>query len=136
MAKLWAAIVTPYEQVVRSEVDMVMAPSAQGEIGVLPSHQPLLAHLQEGPVTLRAGNQTDLYAISGGFIEVDRDKVTILAETAEPAAAIDTSRAEAALREAQQKLGELDPLGDAYAEQQSRIRRARARLQVAEQSRG
>ena len=89
MAKLNVALVTPERQVARVEVDMVTAPSVMGEVGILPDHQPLLASLEEGPVRLRAGANTEIYAVSGGFLEVDRNRVSILAETAEHTSEID-----------------------------------------------
>lgn len=125
------AMVTPLAQVAHSEVDEVVAPSVQGQVTILADHRPLLTDLEAGPVILRRDGDSELFAISGGFLEVDRDQVTILAETAERADEIDVSRAEAALAEAQKLLKDLDPTDPEYEEQWSRARRASIRLSVA-----
>ena len=131
MAKLKVSLVTPVGQVARGDADMVTAPSVCGELGILPDHRSLLADLTQGPVSVRTGGTTDTYAISGGFIEVDRNTVTILAETAEPAAAIDVERSKAALKDAEAKLHKLEYNTPEYNEEWARAKRARVRLQVA-----
>ena len=80
------------------------APSALGEIGVMPGHRALLAALDAGRVLVQAGNGDDIFAVSGGFIEVSDDSVTILAEHALAAADIDIASAKAALGQAQDSL--------------------------------
>jgi F-type H+-transporting ATPase subunit epsilon len=130
-AKLQVSVVTPIRQVARIEVDMVTAPSALGEVGILPDHRPLLADLKPGQVTLSAGKRADRFAISGGFIEVDRNHVTILAETAEASDEIDLERARKALKAAETKLTKLESDDEEYARQQARAERARVRIGVA-----
>lgn len=130
MAKLNVALVTPERQVARVEVDMVTAPSVMGELGILPQHQPLLADLVEGPVMFKAGSSTETYAVSGGFLEVDHDKVIILAETAEHTSEIDEDRAQGALSDSEKKLKGLDVNDPDYQEHRSRVARARVRLSV------
>ncbi|OGQ79430.1 MAG: ATP synthase F1 subunit epsilon [Deltaproteobacteria bacterium RIFOXYA12_FULL_58_15] len=130
MAKLNVALVTPERQVARVEVDMVTAPSVMGEVGILPDHQPLLANLQPGVVLLQAGNKTERYAVSGGVLEVDRNTVTILAETAEHASEIDEGRANDALKDASGQLEKLDSQDPKFEEQVARIHRAQIRLAV------
>jgi F-type H+-transporting ATPase subunit epsilon len=131
MAKLKAAIVTPLRQVVRTEVDMVTAPSVLGEVGILVDHLPLLADMYEGPVGFKVGDKMELYAVSGGFIEVDRNSVTILAETAEHVDEIDVKRSKKALEEAEELIKTLDTNTEEYQEEWNRAQRARTRLQVA-----
>ena len=131
MAKLKVSLVTPLGQVARTEADMVTAPSALGEVGILPDHRPLLADLVAGPVTVRAAGSVDTYAVSGGFIEVDRNNVTLLAETAEAAAAIDVDRSKAALKDAERKLEKLEYNSPEYNEEWARAKRARVRISVA-----
>jgi F-type H+-transporting ATPase subunit epsilon len=131
MARLSVALVTPSREVVRSEVDQVTAPSVMGEVGILPDHLPLLADMSEGVVGLYSGGRVDQYAVSGGFIEVERNTVTILAETAEKADEIDVSRARSALRDAEARLKTLDPTSPDWAEEEARARRSRIRLQLA-----
>ena len=130
MAKLNVALVTPERQVARVEVDMITAPSAMGQVGILPEHQPLLADLVEGPVVFKAGSSSETYALSGGFLEVDNNKVVILAETAEHTSEIDEDRAQGALSDSEKRLKGLDISDPDYDEHQSRVRRARVRLSV------
>jgi F-type H+-transporting ATPase subunit epsilon len=130
-ARLKVALVTPGKALVRGEFDMVVAPSASGQVGILPAHRPLLAAMDPGPVYLKDGAKTQAFAVSGGFIEVERDTVTILAEAAESAADIDKDRAEAAMKDAEAKLKTLNALDPAYAEQMERVKRNRVRAEVA-----
>jgi F-type H+-transporting ATPase subunit epsilon len=130
MSKINVSLVTPERQVARVEVDMVTAPSAMGQVGILPQHQPLLAELVEGPVILKAGNASEVYACSGGFLEVDNDNVVILAETAEHTSEIDEERAQDALSDSKKQVKGLDVTDPEYEEHMSRIRRARVRLAV------
>ncbi len=131
MATLHVNIVTPSEDFLHGDVDMVTAPSVLGEVGILPGHLPLLADLHEGPLGLWKGTDVQQYAVSDGFIEVDADTVTVLAETCEKSVNIDVKRSERALKDAQKKLKKLDIADPDYAEQIARIRRARIRLHVA-----
>lgn len=130
MANLKVAVVTPERAMMRGEVDMVVAPSAMGQVGIMPQHQPLLADLEAGSVILKKGDKVDVYAISGGFLEVDREQVTILAETAERAADIDADRAKRALADAEAKLKTLDVASPEYTEESARAKRAAVRLLV------
>src|SRR5687767_14767772 len=100
MSRLHVALVTPQREIVRGEVDQVTAPSVKGEVGILPDHLPLLTDMEEGAVGLFKDGKVDRYAVSGGFIEVERNTVTILAETAERSDEIDVQRARAALKDA------------------------------------
>lgn len=131
MEKLTVSLVTPQKQVVKIDADMVTAPSVMGEVGILPNHRALLAGLQEGPVLIKNGDKAELYAVSGGFIEVDRNQVTLLAETAEHKDQIDLDRSKAALKDAEHKLTKLDFGTPEYEEQWARVKRAKVRLMVA-----
>ena len=98
-------IVTPDGPVYDSEVTMVIAKTTSGEIGVLPGHIPMVAPLAVGAVKLKKeGGQTELAAVSGGFIEVRPDNISILAPSAEVASSIDLARAKEALKRAEQRL--------------------------------
>lgn len=98
-------IVTPDGPVYDSEVTMVIAKTTSGEIGVLAGHIPMVAPLAIGAVKLKKENgSTELVAISGGFIEVRPDKITILAPSAEEAADIDLARAKEALTRAEGRI--------------------------------
>ena len=131
MAKLTVSILAPDKNIVGHDVDMVVAPSVLGEVGILPDHRPLLAELSEGQVSLTRGTQTDRYAVAGGFLEVNANKVLLLLEAAEMKPDIDVKRAEKNLREAEEKLKALSMDDPAYGEWSGRAKRARARLQVA-----
>jgi F-type H+-transporting ATPase subunit epsilon len=131
MPRLTVSIVTPTKQAVKTEADMVIAPSAAGEVGILPQHRSLLADLVEGIVSLKTGDKTERYAVSGGFIEVDRDRVAVLAETAEHSSEIDLERAKAALKDAEAELKKLDPLSTEYSVQTARLKRAQVRIALA-----
>lgn len=97
-------IVTPDGPVYESEVEMVSTRATSGELGILPGHIPLVAPLGIGAVRLKNGNHTDWVAVSGGFLEVRPDRVTILAQSAEKAEDIDIERAQAAKERAERRL--------------------------------
>ncbi|MBI4888099.1 MAG: F0F1 ATP synthase subunit epsilon [Acidobacteria bacterium] len=97
-------IVTPDRALVREEVDELQLPGADGYLGVLPGHTPLLATLKVGELWYRTGPETHHLAVAGGFVEVLPDRVTVLAQIAERAQDIDVARAEAARRRAEERL--------------------------------
>ena len=128
-------IITP-ERVVFEEggVESVTLPGAEGQLTVLPRHAPLMTALQPGELVLRkAGDEVEI-AVSGGFLEVRDDKVTVLADTAERSDEIDAERAEEARRRAQAQLstreGDID-----VAIVMAALERAQARLRVVERRR-
>jgi F-type H+-transporting ATPase subunit epsilon len=96
MASLKLDIVTAERVVYSEEVDIIIAPGMEGQLGILPHHAPLMTILQAGELVVRRGGQEDILAISGGFLEVRPDRVIILADSAERAEEIDMERAEAA----------------------------------------
>ncbi|AYC28838.1 F0F1 ATP synthase subunit epsilon [Paenisporosarcina cavernae] len=98
-------IVTPDGPVYDSEVQMIIAKTAAGEIGVLAGHIPMVAPLEVGAIRLKKeGNVQDIVAVSGGFIEVRPEQVTILAQSAEISSAIDVARAKEAVKRAEERL--------------------------------
>ena len=76
------SIVTPAAPLVQTQVDTVVLPGAEGEFGVLPEHESLLAPLQEGVLSYQRGGQTHRVELLGGFAEVTRERVTVLADGA------------------------------------------------------
>jgi F-type H+-transporting ATPase subunit epsilon len=128
-------IITP-ERVVFEEdgVDSVTLPGSEGQLTVLPRHAPLMTALQPGELVLRKGGDEVEIAVSGGFLEVRDDKVTVLADTAERSEEIDAERAERARREAEEQLanrqGDID-----VARVMAALERAQARVRVAERGR-
>ena len=98
-------VVTPEKSIVSEEAQIVMAPGAEGEFGVLIGHTPFLTTLKTGTVhyTAADGKQKFVF-VSGGFAEALPDKVTVLAESAERRRDIDADRAKAAVERAQSRL--------------------------------
>jgi F-type H+-transporting ATPase subunit epsilon len=124
------------ERVVYSDegVDEVVAPGIEGELTVLPHHAPLLTMIKPGVMRIVKGSEDVDMAITGGFLEVRDDRVTILADAAERAEDIDTVRAEEARRRAERRLEERESkveLVDAAAE----LQRALIRLKAVERRR-
>jgi len=78
------SVVTPESPLVESEVQDVVLPGAEGEFGVLPDHEALLAPLQAGVLSYRAGGTVKRLELGGGFAEVTRERVTVLADSARP----------------------------------------------------
>jgi F-type H+-transporting ATPase subunit epsilon len=97
-------IVTPEKLAYSDTVDAVVLPGADGEMGVLPHHAPLLATLWIGELRIRTGGEEDHFAIVGGFVQVRPDKVVVMAETADMASEIDLEKAQEARREAERAL--------------------------------
>jgi F-type H+-transporting ATPase subunit epsilon len=129
--KLHVDIVTVEGRRFKGDADFVVAPGAEGELGILPRHIPLLTPLKAGAVKIRNDGEEQFFFVSGGFLEVRPDEVTILADTAERADDIDESRAEEARRRAadllQQKVSDAD-----QAVASAALARAEARLRLAE----
>ncbi len=131
MPSLKLDIVTAERVVYSEEVDAVIAPGAEGQLGILPHHAPLMTILTAGELVVRKGGAEDSLAISGGFLEVRPDRVIVLADSAERAEEIDTERAEAAKKRAEQRITE-KPADADIARSEAALRRAIARLSVAE----
>ncbi len=90
-------IVTPERVVLKEEISQVTVPTQEGEMTVLPKHMPIVATLKPGVIELiKADNSPEIISVSGGFVEVLRNKVVILADTAERAEELDLARAEEA----------------------------------------
>ncbi|OZI13432.1 F0F1 ATP synthase subunit epsilon [Bacillaceae bacterium SAOS 7] len=107
MKTVKVSIVTPDGPAYESDVEMVSAKAQSGELGILPGHIPMVAPLQIGAVRLNKGaGKPDLVAISGGFLEVRPDQVTILAQAAELAENIDIARAKEAKMRAERLLSD------------------------------
>ncbi|WP_088009565.1 F0F1 ATP synthase subunit epsilon [Indiicoccus explosivorum] len=104
MKTITVSIVTPDGPVYDSDVNMVIAVTATGEMGILPGHIPTVAPLQIGAVRLKKDNSTELAAVNGGFLEIRPEKVTILAQSAELAEDINVARAKEAAKRAEARL--------------------------------
>jgi F-type H+-transporting ATPase subunit epsilon len=97
-------IVTPEKLAYSDEVDAVVLPGSEGELGVLPHHAPLISTLGAGELRLRKGGAEESFAIVGGFLQVLPDKVVVMAETADMASEIDLEKAAEARRDAERAL--------------------------------
>jgi F-type H+-transporting ATPase subunit epsilon len=129
-------IVSQDRPVFAGDVDIVVAPGVDGEMGILPHHAPLLTTLKAGVMRVRAGGKEEVFAISGGVMEVRPDIVTVLADSAEAADEIDVSRAEEARRRAEESLRAGIPRdSDAYLAAEAALRRSNLRLKVARRRR-
>jgi len=124
-------IVTAERVVLSDDVDMINAPTKDGRVGILPRHAPLLTILEIGELDIVKDGVTTPFAISGGFMEVLPNRVTILADTAERADEIDEARAEAVRRAAEQRIAERKSAQD-LALAEAELRRALVQLKVAQ----
>ncbi len=126
-------VVTPDKSVVSDEAQMVVAPGAYGEFGVLPGHTTFLTTLQVGMIRYKdQGGNERLVFVNGGFAEVMLNKVTVLAESAERRKDIDVERARAAVKRAEQRLGEASRKEDIdFRRAHVALQRAIARLKIA-----
>jgi F-type H+-transporting ATPase subunit epsilon len=111
-AHLTLEIVTPDRAIAHEQVDEVEIPAENGYLGILPGHTPLLAALRVGELWYRRGQDRTYLSVAFGFVEVQPDRVTILAQVAERADEIDVVRAEAAVRRAQSDLSKATALDD------------------------
>jgi F-type H+-transporting ATPase subunit epsilon len=129
-------IVSQDRSVFEGDVDIVVAPGADGEMGILPHHTPLLTSLKPGVLRVRTQGREEVFAISGGVMEVQPTLVTVLADAAERAEEIDVSRAEEARRRAEASLAAGVPRNsEAYLAAETALRRSNLRLQVARRRR-
>jgi len=123
------------ESVVFSEdVDVVVAPGVEGQLGILPHHAPLMTMLQPGELLVRKGGEEFFLVVSGGFLEVRPDRIIVLADAAERVEEIDIARAEEAKRRAEERLRQHAPDIDS-TRAEAALRRSLVRLQVAEKRR-
>jgi F-type H+-transporting ATPase subunit epsilon len=124
-------IVTPEARVHSDTIDTVVIPTVEGEVGILPGHIPLLTQVEHGELRVTKGDEVTFLAVSGGFAEIEGDRVHILAEHAITETHIDESAVEAAMKRAEKELREaahLDP--QQYEHLQSLVRYSGVQLAV------
>ena len=130
-------IVSQDKMVFEGDVDMIVAPGSQGEMGILPNHAPLLTTLDYGVVRVRTQTGEEIFTVAGGIMEVQPEIITILADTAENVAEIDIARAEAAQKRAEKYLVEGPPVDtDDYLRMEAALRRSKLRLEAVRRFRG
>ncbi len=125
-------IVTAERIVYSEDVDAVVAPGIEGQLGILPNHAPLMTMLQGGELIARKGGQEESMAISGGFLEIRPEHVIVLADQAERAEEIDLARAESAKQRAEERLRDRKVTGLDETRAEAALKRAMVRLEVAE----
>lgn len=130
-------IVSQDRMVYQGDVDIVVLPGTDGEMGILPHHAPLLTTLKFGLIKVRAKSEEQVFTVAGGVAEVQPDIVTVLADAAENVEEIDIARAEAARQNAETALSKLDRTGDvdAYLSVEAALRRSALRLDAAKRFR-
>jgi F-type H+-transporting ATPase subunit epsilon len=132
MARLRCEVVTAERTVFQDDVDMVVAPGSEGQLGILPHHAHLMTTLTYGELVLhREGQEDEFIAIGGGFMEVGPDHVTILADSAERAEEIDVARAESARQRAAELMSQKRDEDQDFFRAEAAMRRSQIRLKVA-----
>lgn len=124
-------VVSPEGNVVKEDIEFVILPGVNGELGILPNHAPLIAALDAGVIRYTVNGQKAKLAISGGFVEVSDNKATVLADTAEFGEAIDVPRALAAKERAEKRLSQKSDDTDIKRAEYA-LHRAIARLNAAD----
>jgi F-type H+-transporting ATPase subunit epsilon len=120
-------VVTAERAVFSDEVDVVVAPGIEGQLGILPHHAPLMTMLQPGELLVKKGGEEFCLAVTGGFLEVRPDRVIVLADAAERVEEIDECRAEEAMRRARERI-QKHPSGIDMERAEAALRRALARM--------
>ena len=122
-------IVSQDRTVFEGDVDIVVLPGTDGEMGILPHHAPLLTTLKIGVIKVRSSGKEEVFTVAGGIAEVQPEVVTVLADAAENVEEIDVARAEAARRRAEEILSKGVPTdSDAYLKMEAALRRSNLRL--------
>jgi F-type H+-transporting ATPase subunit epsilon len=125
-------IVTPERLAYSGSVDSVQVPSADGELGILPHHAPLIASLGAGELRIRHDGTEESFAVFGGFVQVLPDKVVVMAESADLASEIDLERAVEARKDAERAIEAGSHEGPDLAAARASLLRELVRIRVAE----
>jgi F-type H+-transporting ATPase subunit epsilon len=123
-------VITPERRLLSEQADAVTVPGAGGELGILPGHTPLISQLQTGVLSYTQGTTTRRLLVSGGFVEVNDDRVSVLADFAEFPEEIDAARARLERDEAERRLGSFTGSPEELAEVSAQLDRASTRLQL------
>ena len=129
--KIQLEVVTPERRVLAEPVDMVTVPGLGGELGILPGHTPLISQLQTGVLTyVQEGKNSQLH-VSGGFVEVRDDHVSVLAEVAERPDEIDAARAKQSRDQLEKQINAWSGSEDDLAIAKTEFERSVVRMQLA-----
>ena len=131
MPDLQLDVVTPERRVLAEPVDMVTVPGLGGELGILPGHSPLISQLQTGVLTYAKGGKNFQLHVSGGFVEVNEDRVTVLAEIAERPEEIDAARARLAREHVEKQLSGWTGTEEDFEKARVKLERSMVRVQLA-----
>lgn len=135
MSTLHLDIITPERIIYSDEVEMVVAPGAEGELGILPHHTPLFTQIKPGEIKIKKGGQETFLAVTGGFLDVaPQSKVTILADYAIRSEEIEIARAEEAKKRAEELMREKKSKQE-FALVEAELRKAILELKVARRRR-
>ena len=129
-SKIRLFVVTRERKIVETDVDEVILPAYDGEIGVLPGHTPLLAMLKVGIMRYRTGGKTSSLVLTWGFAEVLPDRVIVMAETARLPAEIDAAAAEQSRREAEKEMADLSSHDPEFAIVEARLEESVAMINL------
>jgi F-type H+-transporting ATPase subunit epsilon len=124
-------VITPERRLLSEQVDAATVPGLGGELGILPGHTPLISQLQTGLLSYTRGGETRRLLVSGGFVEVNDDRVSVLADLAEFPEEVDAARARLERDDAERRLSAFTGSPEELAEAGAQLDRARARLQLA-----
>jgi F-type H+-transporting ATPase subunit epsilon len=133
MVTMRLEIVTAEREVYSDDVEAVNAPGVEGDLGILPHHAPLMTGLQPGELMIRKDGRDEFLMVSGGFLEVMGNRVTILADACERSDEIDEQRAQEAMKRAQERMEsrsadlDLEQAAIAFRRAETRLRIARRR---------
>jgi F-type H+-transporting ATPase subunit epsilon len=130
MATLHVQIITPEKIIYNDDVDMIVIPGSEGDLGILPHHVPLFTQVRPGELKVKKGNVEFYMAITGGFADITGQEVTILADYAVRAEEIEEKRVEEAMKRAEEAMREKKSETD-FALAEADLRRALLELKVA-----
>src|SRR5437868_2888622 len=125
--KIQLEVVTPERRVLAEPVDSATVPGLGGELGILPGHTPLISQLQTGVLSYTRGGETRRLLVSGGFVEVNEDRVSVLADMAEFPEEVDAARARQERDDAERRLAAFTGSPEELAEARTQLDRAGAR---------
>lgn len=127
-------VITPERRLLSEAVDYVTVPGLNGELGILPGHTPLISQLQTGVLSYTQGTSSRRMLVSGGFVEVNSDRVSVLADLAELPEEIDAARARTEREQAERTLGAFSGSPEEFNEARTQLERSQVRLQLAAES--
>lgn len=123
-------IVTPEARAYSDDVDLVVLPAVEGEMGIYPMHVPMMTQIKPGELVVTKGSETHYLAVGEGFVEITQTRVNVLTDMALEEKAIDPAVAEAAVERAQTRLKEGDLGSEEIAAVQAALEKSLAQLRV------